>query len=62
MIRTYLKMLKALDICEKVMDPLYLYVVNLLNNLAKLYDNIGKYEKAITLWQRIENNSNYPKQ
>ncbi len=55
-------MLKALDICEKVMDPLYLYVVNLLNNLAKLYDNIGKYEKAITLWQRIENNSNYPKQ
>jgi tetratricopeptide (TPR) repeat protein len=31
------------------------------NNLAVRYESMGDYEKALQLYQRIENNSKYPK-
>jgi len=53
---------RALEIYETVLGPQHPDVATALNNLALLYHQTGDYEKVLLLQQRIENNSNYPKQ
>lgn len=43
---------KVLDILEKALGPDDLYVANILNNLAFLYDAQGQYDRAELLYQR----------
>ena len=46
----------TLEIDEKFLGPQHPYFATTLNNLAELYNDIGKYEKALQLYQRLKNN------
>jgi tetratricopeptide (TPR) repeat protein len=49
---------RSLEISEMGLGQQHPYFVTIRSNLALLYDNMGDYEKALSLYQTIEKSSN----